>query len=95
MTRNEFIAETAVKFGLDSQAPAFSVVIRWAKGWADDLESAGCAPWQTPPAPALTDAARRGGEAAVEWIEADPTRYVCLDAFNKLIDAVRAYKESL
>lgn len=94
MTRNEFIAKTAARLFATPEFVTERTAIESASKLADSLEAANAAPWLTPPAPALTDAERRVVEAAVAWIEADPMRNICPDAFDLLVSAVRAYKES-
>lgn len=99
MTRSEFIAETAERLLASEEVSSVDSAIKFSVTLANSLESAGVAPWLTPPAPALTDAARRVVEAAVEWgdgmSKAIALHPVMLNMDEqKLIDAVRAYKES-
>lgn len=101
MTRNEFIAETAAKMMAMPCDGAWSdSVPEWCSlrgvQLADALEKNNTAPWLTPPAPALTDAARRVVEAAVEWnaaYESTDDNHA-LRTRVALSDAVNAYKES-
>lgn len=96
MTRNEFIAETAARYGASDATIPDAVNITHAEGLADALEARGIAPWLKPPAPALTDAARRVVEAAVEWnaaYESTDDNHA-LRTRVALSDAVNAYKES-
>ena len=97
MTRNEFIAETAARLFATPEFVTERTAIDSASKLADALEARGFAPWQTPPAPALTDAVAVAWEdaalrvvgTAVAW-ERDPGS---LDLTQAHIAAVRAYKE--
>ena len=105
MGRNEFIAETAARFAAADPSITDDVCITQATGLAHSLEARNVAPWLTPPAPALTDAARRliaAADTAAEMIRDDAVRLGrndvrgdwCALWVEEYDAAVRAYKES-
>ena len=109
MTRNEWIAETARAYRVHGRwgtpsvncletFPSFADALEAAREDALTLEATTLAPWQS--APPLTDAAANVVEAAVAW-EDGVSKAIALHPVmlniddQKLIAAVRAYKESV